>query len=177
MKPRDFNSTGKWSATAIQERYADYSKHEGVTSPVDVAPLIVRQGEKVWIYPVMDKILLGIRAGDKACALIGVEFLEEDRKFAWGVRLKSSVARALKQQNLPENLKERLRRRFVVMLLSENVPREFRYYAKLLRKVGFESHWRDLELGISRNNKYVMRHFSFLRAVHERSSAVFRREG
>ena len=177
MKVRDFNGSGNWSADAILKRYDEYSVAMGICDKLDLRPMKVQEGEKTWIYPVMSKVIPGIKKGDPACIRLGVEFLEEDKKFFWGANLKSQVARALKSQRIDEDLKERLRSRFTLMLIHGNVPREYRYYVRLLRMLGFESHWREIELGIDRKNKYVMRHFKYLEAVHVKSASVFRTEG
>lgn len=70
-----------------------------------------------------------------------MEFVEQDQHFSFGKLLKSDTARALRQQDdLPDDLKERLRARIVTMLLHGNVPHEYQEYAKLLRKIGFAEH-------------------------------------
>jgi hypothetical protein len=50
--------------------------------------------------------------------------------------LKSNVARALRRTTLTELQKERIRRRVVEMLEAGYLPREYRQYAKLARKLG-----------------------------------------
>jgi len=68
----------------------------------------------------------------------------------------------------------RLQRRIVAMLLAGNVPREYREYARLLRKVGVEKVWPRIEAGASRQDRYVMRYFRYFELIHQRSPAVFR---
>lgn len=75
MTIRDYNGTGRWAAEAIQARYAEYACRAGIETRADLTPLVAVQGERKWIYPVMDKVIVGIANGDVACMLIGVEFL------------------------------------------------------------------------------------------------------
>lgn len=177
MTLRDYNGTGAWSAIAIRERYAELCAHMGVVSPVDLTPLEASRGEHRWIYPVMDKVIEGIEAGDVACAALGVEFLEEDRKFPFGANLKYRTARALRRASLPPSLETRLKRRIVAMLAAGNVPREYREYARLLRRIGFDDWWARIEEKAPRNNRYAMRYYRYFRGIHERSPSVVPREG
>lgn len=127
------------------------------------------------IYPIMYAVIEGIKTGDAACAIIGVELIEEDKKFPFGANIKARTARALRQAELSQSLVVRIRRRIIDMLQTGNTPREYREYVKLLRKVGFSELWPKIEANVPRSNKYAMRHFSYLRAIHERSPSVFRR--
>lgn len=87
----------------------------------------------------MDAVIDGIQAGDAACFTIGVEFIEEDKKFPFGSNLKSRTAWALRQSGLSNALVVRIRRCVADMLQAGNTPREYREYAKLLRKIGFSA--------------------------------------
>jgi hypothetical protein len=172
MRVRDYNGTGKWAWEAIVSRYLEHAAKVGVQEPLLLKPVELVRGEDHWIYPLMDQIITGVHAGDRACMVVGVEFLEEDRKFPFGANLKARTARALRQATLPPSLATRLRRRIVAMLVSGNVPREYREYARLLRKIGFEDWWPRLEEQVPKANPYAMRYFNYFRLVHERSSAV-----
>ena len=172
MHIRDYNGTGLWTVVAVRERYAEYSKRLNVAEPLNLCPMEYRHGDAHWIYPIMEAVIAGIKNCDPACALIGIEFIEEDRKFAFGANLKSRTARALRQSVLSESQKARIRRRVVKMLEWGNTPREYREYVKLLRKIGFEEIWPQIEAGAPRENKYAMRYFGYLRAIHETSAAV-----
>jgi len=120
----------------------------------------------------MDMVIKGIEAGDVACMTIGVEFIEEDKKFPFGRTLKSNTARALRRMHLPPNLVARIQGRVLKMLIAGNTPSEYHEYAKLLRKIGFERLWLEVEAGVPRSNKYAMRYFEYFRAIHECSPAV-----
>jgi hypothetical protein len=113
----------------------------------------------------MHEVIQGIEAGDPACIMIGVEFVEEDDFFVFGRKLKSNAARALRRAQLPEDLKARLRRRIVSMLLAGMVPNEFREYSKLLRVIGVAEYCDELDAKIPRDNPYAMRYYSILRAA------------
>jgi hypothetical protein len=126
-------------------------------------PVQHKEGDRIWIHPIMDEVIRGIEAGDPACMTIGVEFVEEDDFFVFGAILKSNTARALRRTQLPEGLKARLRQRIVSMLLAGMVPREFREYWKLLRDIGEAEDWSRLDAEIPRDNPYEMRYYDRLR--------------
>jgi hypothetical protein len=174
---RDYNGTGKWSASAVLERYRELSARLGVETPLDLTPAEARHGEDRWIFPVMDKVIAGIELGDPACIALGVEFLEEDRKFPFGSNLKYRTARALRRAHIPPSSETRLRRRIVSMLALGNVPREYREYARLLRRIGFDEWWPRIEEKTPRNNPYAMRYYRYFRGVHDRSPSMVPREG
>ncbi len=177
MLIRDYNGTGKWSASAIRERYAELSARLGVERPLDLAPAEVSRGDNRWIYPVMDKVIAGIALSDAACIALGVEFLEEDQKFPFGANLKRRTACALRRAQLPSSLAIRLKRRIVAMLAAGNVPREYREYARLLRRIGFDDWWQQIEQQVPRNNPYAMRYYRYFRNIHDRSPSVVPRKG
>jgi hypothetical protein len=172
MQTRDYNGQGHWSAAAVQARYADYAGRYGVETPRPLAPMVYEHGDVRWIYPIMDAIIDGILAEDPACAAIGVEFIEEDRKFPFGANLKARTARALRQRALPDALSVRIQRRIVDMLIAGQTPREYREYAKLLRKTGFRELWPRLEAGVPRDNRHAMRYYRYFEAIHRRAPAV-----
>jgi hypothetical protein len=110
----------------------------------------------------MDQIIQQIEKGDKAAIRIGIEFIMENEFFVFGRILKSNTARALRRASLTEEQQTRIRERLVGMMLSGNVPHEFREYKRLLRKVGLGLLWSVLDDGVDRNNKYVMRYYDYL---------------
>lgn len=132
----DHNGQGRWSAAAIQERYAQFAGHAGI-SPRDLSPLEHTEPGRRWIHPVMQRVIEGIEADDVACVWIGIEFIEEDGGFSFGKILKANTARALRRAILTESQRQRIRRRVFAMLAAGNVPHEYREYAKLVRKIGF----------------------------------------
>jgi hypothetical protein len=62
------------------------------------------------------------------------------------------------------------------MLKAGNTPREYKEYAKLLRKLGVEDFWKQIDEGAPRNNKYAMRYYEYFRAIYEHSPSVERYE-
>ena len=136
MKVIDYNGNGFWSVDEVLKRYAEYARLFGITQPIELTPMVHSTGDRKWIYPVMDHVIEGIEAGDPACAELGIEFIETNDSFAFGKILKSNVARALRRTTLTEVQEERIRRRVVEMLEARYLPREFRQYAKLARKLG-----------------------------------------
>jgi hypothetical protein len=172
MHIRDYNGKGDWSVTSVQARYADYAGRYGVEVSRSLAPKEYERGDVRWVYPIMDAVIAGILSGDPACAAIGVEFIEEDRKFPFGANLKARAARAMRQSALPDALSVRIRRRIVDMLIAGNTPREYREYAKLLRKAGFREQWPRLDAGVPRANRHAMRYYRYFEAIHRREPAV-----
>jgi len=137
MEINDYNGTGIWSADEIIRRYQLYAQQFGIDPPRDIQPDITERVGRRWVYPVMSQIIDGIRAGDVACAQIGVEFICEDQGFTFGLILKEGAARALRQfDGLTPDQVATIRKRIVDMLTSGIVPREFESYKRLLRKIG-----------------------------------------
>jgi hypothetical protein len=164
MHVTDYNGAGRWSAAAIFGRYIECCREMGLPMITDLTPETHREGEEEWVYPAMNKVIEGVEQGDRACTAIAIEFIEEDAHFRFGRSLKSRCARALRRADLSAQQVERIRERVVRMLLAGIVPREFREYSKLLRRVGVGSWWPIVEDNISRTNPHVMRYFNYLRA-------------
>lgn len=162
MEIIDYNGTGRWSSQAIQERYLAYARSFKVSPLLDLTPRTSEDGQRRWINPVMDEVIKGIEAGDKACAQIGVEFIEEDEFFAFGMILKVSTARALRRTELTSEQIERIRKRVVEMLIAGNTPREYRQYLKLLRKVGLGDWWPVIEAQAPCLQPYALHHFRYI---------------
>ncbi|HXA19757.1 MAG TPA: hypothetical protein VN380_22430 [Thermoanaerobaculia bacterium] len=162
MRVIDYNGTGAWSGDGIIARYAGHARRFHIATPRDLTPREFRQAETTWVYPVMDRVIEGILAGDIACAEVGIDFIEQDASFPFGRILKSNTARALRKSEmlLPEQ-QERIRRRVASMLSSEYLPREFRQYAKLARKLGMadvlSAHQETLNLA----NPWVAHYFEY----------------
>jgi len=172
MLIRDYNGQGNWSVEAVQQRYLEHCGRLDVAVPRDLQPKTYKRPEATWIYPIMEPVIEGIKAGDPACATLGVEFIEQDCTFPFGRVLKSNAARALKSAGLSQALKNRIRRRVAAMLAAGNTPREFKEYARLLRKVGFDELWPRMAASAPTGSKYAMRYFTYFRAIQERSAAV-----
>jgi len=133
----DYNGDRRWSRAEILARYSRYVAEIGI-APRDLAPMEHSERGRHRVYPVMEKVIAGIEAGDPACVRLGIEFIEEDAKFPFGKILKSNTARALRRASLSDEQKHRIRRRVFAMLRAGHVPHEYREYAKLLRKIGFD---------------------------------------
>ena len=163
MQVRDYNSSGRWSTDSVVERYRSYAQQIGASLDKNLAPRKHTEGSVTWIYPIMEAVIGAIERGDKACIAIGIEFIEEDQHFPFGRILKSNTARALRRAELSREQVERVRERVVRMLLAGSVPREFKEYSKLLRRIGLGSSWPTIERQIDRENSYVMRYYNYLR--------------
>jgi hypothetical protein len=161
MEVIDYNGEGRWTRAAILERYARFAADAGV-APRDLSPMEHTERRRRWVYPVMEKVIDGIEAGDPACIRLGIEFIEEDAKFAFGKILKSNAARALRRASLTREQMQRIRRRVFGMLRAGIVPHEFREYARLVKKIGFS----ESEMGeVSGTSKRVTRFRSYLQAA------------
>ena len=161
MTVTDYNGTGFWSVERVLSRYAGYVKKYRIKAPRDLTPLVHTESEKRWVYPVMDRVIEGIEAGDLACAEIGIEFIEEDQSFTFGQILKSNTARALRRTQLTEAQKERIRKRVVAMLIASYLPREYRQYAKLARKIGLGEWLDEIKSKMPSDNPWVNRYYEY----------------
>jgi hypothetical protein len=157
----NYNGTGFWSVEQVLSRYRDYVKKYQVEAPRDLTPLMIGNEEKRWIYPVMDHVIEGIEAGDLACAEIGIEFIEEDQSFVFGQILKSNTARALRRISLTEDQKERIRKRVVAMLIRGYLPREYRQYARLARKIGLGQWLHEIKKHVPSDNPWINRYYEY----------------
>lgn len=157
----DYNGVAAWSIEGIRKRYKVYADEIGLDT-VQLVPRSHTEGGRTWVYPLMEQVIERIQAGDKAAIEIGIEFIEEDEFFVFGRILKSNTARALRGASLTKEQQKRIRERLVRMMVSGNVPHEFREYKRLLRRVGLGSLWSVLDDGVDRGNKYVMRHYDYL---------------
>lgn len=157
----DYNGVGIWSAEAIRNRYKTYSDALR-TIPTQLEPRRCTENGRTWVYPLMEQIISLIDAGDEAAIKIGIEFIEEDDFFVFGAILKSNTARALRRATLTAEQQGQIRERLVNMMLSGQVPREWREYKRLLKHIGLGSLWPTLENGVDRKNEYVMRLYNYL---------------
>ena len=160
---RDYNGTGVWSISGVQARYRQYCDLLQISYRRQPEAKTHREGDEIWIYPIMEDVIRGIEDGDAACIALGVDFVEEDSLFAFGKTLKANTARSLRRALLSEAQKGRLRERIVTMLISGIIPHEMREYAKLLRVIGVGTHWQRLERDIPRGNLFAMRFYKVLR--------------
>jgi hypothetical protein len=162
----DYNGDGRWTRKAILERYTRYAAELGIVA-CDLSPAERTERGRHWVYPVMEKVIQGIEAGDSACVRLGIEFIEEDARFPFGKLLKSNTARSLRRAPLSDEQRQRIRRRVLGMLRAGHVPHEFREYAKLVKKIGFEL----AELGeVPGTSARVSRFRSYLQAAARRGS-------
>lgn len=158
----DLNGTGEWSVHRVHERYTAYCEQLSPATQLSLVPREYREGNRVWIYPVMDEVIAGIEAMDPACIALGVDLIETDALLPFGGRLKANTARVLRRSELTEPQRERIRRRIVSMLVAGIIPHEFREYVKLLKRVGFGAYREQIEAEIRRENPYAMRFYRSL---------------
>lgn len=159
----DYNGTGFWGLEAVRRRYELYARRYGVSPLRDLNPLSHTEKEKRWIYPVMNRVIEGIEAGDPACAEIGVEFIEESASFPFGMILKSDTARALRRATLTEGQKERIRKRVTEMICTGYLPREFRQYAKLARKIGLGDWLSQIEQEANLEDDWIKQYYTYFK--------------
>jgi hypothetical protein len=169
----DYNGAGRWTRAAIQSRYGELARLLGVATASDLQPQEVISADNRWVYPVMVRVIEGIARGDAACVELGVEFVGEDQPFPFGRMLKSNAARALRRAELTPSQRERVRQRVVEMLIAGNTPREYREYAKLVRKIGLGDWWAGARGRVNLASPHVRRYYDyFSRHVVGESSAA-----
>jgi hypothetical protein len=161
VEVRDYNGAGAWSRDAIVERYRAYRRQLGL-SESELVPHEHMERDVKWVYPMMDKVIPLAESGDPAAVRLCVEFIEDDSFMPFGRILKANAARALRRAELTPEQAERLRHHIVGLLLAGAVRREFREYAKLLRRIGLGHWWPEIESRIDRENRYAMRYFTYL---------------
>jgi hypothetical protein len=138
MNVIDYNGEGRWNRAEILARYSRYVTELGIVSR-NLSPTEHTERGRRWVYLVkMLKVIEGIEAGNPACIRIGIEFIEEDAKFPFGKILKSNTAHGLRRTSLSDDQKRRVRRRVFGLLQAGHIPHEYREYAKLVRKFGFD---------------------------------------
>lgn len=94
--------------------------------------------ERQWTSGILDVLIGRMKRGDLAAAEIGIEMMEEDRGLAFGPITKSNIPRALTKCALSNEQMDRIRKRVVQMLLRPFLPKDFRQYAWLARRVGMQ---------------------------------------
>ena len=162
MKVNDYNGQGFWSAGEVLQRYAEYARVFGITQPRVLEVRQYSEGDSKWVFPIMESVIDGIEAGDLGCAELGVEFIETSDSFPFGKIFKSNVARALRRAPLTEAQKERIRRRVIEMLETGYLPREYRQYSKLARKLGLREFLpRIKQLAEHTSNEWVKRYCKY----------------
>ena len=167
MTVHDYNGEGRWSVASVIRRYDEYATRFCVENRHGLVPKEHRAEGRVWFFPVMEKVIAGIRAGDPACTEIGLEFIEESQSFPFGKILKAQTAKALRQfAALSESQRDRVRRRVIEMLKTEYLPREFREYLKLARKIGIRKELRAAQRQLNFENTWVQHYFKLLTDTH-----------
>ncbi|HEX2136038.1 MAG TPA: hypothetical protein VHG30_09070 [Microvirga sp.] len=102
MRAPDLDGTGRWAPDALRQRYRQYCPF------FRVPPRPLPTGDD-WasrrglIAPLINAVIEGMKAGDLACAEIGIGLIEEDGGFASGRILKANTARALRRCPLSES--------------------------------------------------------------------------
>lgn len=137
------DGTGLWTREAVRERYRRACRVYRVEPPPWPEPGWLEA--RGWVAGLMDRLAERMEQGDLAAAEIGIAFIEEDGGFAFGRTTKCRVARALRHCGLTDTQKDRIRRRVIDMLARGYLPREFREYARLLRRIGLGGHRAALE--------------------------------
>jgi hypothetical protein len=159
-RPR-LDGTGPWTHEAIRERYRRACRAHRVQPQPWPDP--GRPEACGWTARTMDVLAERMRQGDLAAADIGIEFIEEDGSFAFGRTTKGRVARALRHVPLTAAQKDRIRRRVVAMLARGYLPREFREYARLLRRIGPGGFEREIERAAASGDPWIAWYGRYLR--------------
>ena len=136
MEIHDYNGAGKWSLVEIKRRYAALCSEKRI-DPKAFDPRTHTEGDKTWIYPLLDRVIELGKQGDLACLEILIELIEDDAKMPFGKILKSYAARTLKQNVgfLNAAQIQRIRARVSEMNERGYRPREFSDFAKLASRI------------------------------------------
>jgi hypothetical protein len=165
LRPDPDPNDDQWTIAAVRERYRRYCRQLG-THPRDLTTRYPDPDPR-WLNQTMRLIMDGIARHDPACVMVGIDLVEEDRSLPWGRLLKSDMARALRQHaRLTEPDKARLRNRFTDMLLRGYLPREYKEYAKLFRKIGLDGHAQIIERQADQSNRFIRRWCWYLLQDH-----------
>lgn len=140
VRPESLDDSDRWRIEQVKGRYRDYCRRHGI-EPQDliIGGLYL---ERRWTAGALDALTERMKRGDLAAAEIGIEMMEEDRGLAFGSIVKSNLPRALARCALTESQQDRVRRRVADMLLRKFLPKEFREYAWLARRLGMDR-WRE----------------------------------
>jgi hypothetical protein len=149
-----------WRLDCVQARYRDLCRRYGLDHSEIV--MCSYSLQRRWTAGILRPLTDRIKKGDLAAAEIGIEMMEEDRGLAFGSIIKSNLPRALAKCPLTELQKERIRRRVVAMLLRKFMPKEFRQYAWLIRRIGLGSWQAHLESEADRSHPWVEWYLHYL---------------
>ena len=122
--------------------------------------------QRRWTAGILRPLTDRMKRGDLAAAEIGIEMMEEDRGLAFGPIIKSNIPRALAKCSLTEPQKEQIRRRTVDMMLRNFLPKEFRQYAWLTRRIGLGRWQGQLEAKADRTDRWVNWYLRYLLEEH-----------
>ena len=148
----------------MRRRYESHARQFGVV-PQELSPRIHEEGGKRWIYPIMEQVIEGIKLGDSACVEIGIEFIEDSSSFPFGMILKSNTARALRRAQFTSEQEERIRKRVVEMICAGYLPREFRQYAKLAKRIGMKEWLSHIERNADLDNPWIKQYYLYFNKV------------
>jgi hypothetical protein len=157
----DYNGVGFWSPSSVRQRYELYAQNLRVTSLKDLTPKTHEEAGKRWIYPIMEQVIEGIELDDPACVQIGIEFIEDSSSFPFAMILKSNTARALRRSHFTSDQEERIRKRVVEMICTGYLPREFRQYAKLAKKIGMKDWLPQIEREADLSNPWIKQYYIY----------------
>jgi hypothetical protein len=121
-----------------------------------------------WTPSTFQRLIERARHDDRAAVETLIALIEDDESRPWGMLLKSEAARILRQSaHLDAGQIHRLRTRFTDMLLRGYLPREYKQYAKLFRKIGLGDFRHTIETRADQSNSFVRRWCWYLLVDHE----------
>lgn len=121
-----------------------------------------------WTPSLVRGIIARIRDGERGAVAAGIALIEQDQGLPFGKLLKSDTARALRRFATFDDVQtRRLRARFTDMLLRGYLPREYKEYAKLFRKIGLGDFRSGIEARADLSNPFVRRWCWYLLIDHE----------
>ena len=152
-----------WTLDAIQRRYQRYcQKYHVEHHALEPTDYMVERG---WATCMLRILIERMKSGDLAAAEICLEMMEEDRSLAFGPIVKSNIPRAMAKCALTDRQKERIRERVLTMLLRGYLPKEFRQYAWLARRLGL-GEWEKKLSKVDLSNPWAKWYVDYLTQEH-----------
>lgn len=171
MPVHNYNGEDEWSVESVVQRYETCCRHLGRPVERILRPLTHSEGGTRWVYPIMDKVIEGIRQDDPACTELGIDFICESRSFPFGMTLKSQAARALRKATLTPSQLDRIRTRVSRMLLERYLPQEYRFYARLFRRTGLGDYRAEL-LSLTARDHRMAKYVHYVRVLAAEEDAA-----
>jgi hypothetical protein len=154
----DYNSAGKWSVTMVESRYARLRTQLGGVAGFELTPRTYTNSRGMtWVYPILDRVVEGVRLGDSACIELAVEYIEDNVMGSYTGYLRERLARGLRHAELSKSQRTRLVNVFLSQLTRGNLHQEFRAYIRLFKTLGIDDHRSTIAHALTSEKAYLRR--------------------